>query len=136
MSYLNVARQFAKAMSDLSLGITVVQENDDFTPPSSGRWAEVTMVSHDFDSMGKSGAGDEQSGIYQVSLFDADTGTLPGALYTLADTLAAEFVHGKEYSEYTDTVFIDRLTRNAGRISGGFYQIDLSIYWTSYTDRG
>lgn len=135
MSFLNVAKQFASAVDALSLGITVVQENDDFAPPSSGQWAEMTMLSHDFESMGKSGAGDEQVGICQISLFDADTGKLQGALLATADTIQAAFKHGTEFSDYTDTVFIQRVTRNAGRIVGGFYQIDLSIYWTSYTDR-
>jgi len=133
VSFLNVAKQFAKSVDDLALGITVVQENDDFTP--AGQWAEMTMLSHDFDSLGKSGAGDEQSGICQISLFDAATGTLQGSLLGIADAINAGFRHGAEFSDFTDTVFIQRVTRNAGRVSGGFYQIDLSIYWTSYTDR-
>ena len=135
MSFLNVAKQFATAIDDLSLGVTVVQENDDFEPPTNGQWCEMTMLAHEYDSMGKSGAGDEQSGILQVSIFDAATGTMPAVAYGIADSLAAEFYHGKEYTDFTDTVFIDRLTRNQGRVEGGFYQVDLSIYWTSYTDR-
>lgn len=133
--YLRVAKTFAKAVDDLSLGITVIQENDDFSPPASGQWAEMTMLSHDTDSLGKSGAGDENTGVLQISLFDADTGTLQGVLLGLADQLSAEFVHGKEYTLFTDTVYINQSTRNAGRINGGFYQIDLSIEWTCYTDR-
>lgn len=135
MGFLNVAKQFANAVDDLNLGITAAQENDDFAPPSSGQWAEMTMLGHEIESMGKTGAGDEHSGIMQISLFDANTGTLPGVLYGIADTLAAEFTHGKEYTDFTDTVFIQRLTRGAGRVEGGFFQIDLSIYWTAYADR-
>lgn len=134
--FLNIAKTFAKALDDLSLGVTVYQENDGFEPPTSGQWCEMTMLSHDIDSMGKSGAGDEASGVCQVSLFDADENTLAGALLTLADTIAAGFTHGTEYTEFGGTtVFIQRLTRSAGRIVGPFYQIDLSIYWTAYIDR-
>ena len=135
MSYFNVAKQFAKTLNDISLGVTVVQENDDFEPTTNGQWCEMTMLAHDYDSMAKSGAGDLQSGICQVSIFDAAVGTMQGNLYALADALAAEFTHGKEYNDFTDAVYIDRLTRNTGRVEGGFYQCDVSIYWTSYTDR-
>jgi hypothetical protein len=134
-SFLNVAKTFAKAVDDLSLGITVVQENDDFQPPSSGQWAEMTMLSHETDSMGKSGSGDENTGVLQISLFDADAGTLQGVLLGIADQLSAEFTHGTEYTLFTDTVYINRSFRSQGRMVGGFYQIDFTIEWICYSDR-
>ena len=134
--FLNIYKTLAKVIDDLGLGITIATENDDFTPPSSGQWAELTILSHDIDSMGKSGAGDEASGLYQVSIFDADEGTLSGVALALADTIAAAFTHGQTYTHFGGTeVFINRLSRNAGRIVGSFYQIDISIYWTAYLDR-
>jgi hypothetical protein len=134
--FLNVYKTFAKALDDLALGVDVIPENDDFDPPSAGRWIEMTMLSQDIDSMGKSGAGDEASGVLQLSLFDADTGTLSGNLLTLADLLTTSFKHGATFTEFGGVeVFIQRSTRNAGRLNGAFYQIDLSIYWTAYIDR-
>lgn len=134
--FLNIYKTLAKVVDDLALGVTAVTENDAFDPPSAGRWLELTMISHDIDSMGKSGAGDEASGLFQISIFDADEGTLSGPALTLADTLSAAFRHGTEYTHFGGTeVYIDRLTRNAGRIAGPFYQIDMSIYWKAYIDR-
>ncbi len=134
--YLNIYKTFAKVVDDLSLSVSVAVENDDFVPPSAGQWVELTMLSHDIDSMGKSGAGDEASGIFQISLFDADAGTLSGVLLGLADTLSAAFTHGTEYTHFGGVeVFIQKTSRNAGRIVGAFYQVDLSVYWTAYIDR-
>tara|TARA_R110000803_G_scaffold95344_2_gene163213 strand:- start:1133 stop:1546 length:414 start_codon:yes stop_codon:yes gene_type:complete len=134
--FLNIYKTFAKVLNDLSLGIDVIPENDDFDPPSAGQWAEFSILSQDITSMGKSGAGDEASGVCQISLYDADTGTLSGVLFALADTISANFTHGTSYTEYGGTaVFINSLSRNTGRIAGAFYQIDLSINWTAYIDR-
>ena len=134
--FLNIYKTFAKVINDLALGIDVIPENDDFDPPSTGQWAELSILSHNITSMGKSGAGDEASGVCQISLYDADTGTLGGVLLALGDTIAASFKHGTSHTEYGGTeVFISSLSRNTGRIAGSFYQIDLSINWTAYIDR-
>ena len=70
--FLNIYKTFAKVLNDLSLGIDVIPENDDFDPPSAGQWAEFSILSQDITSMGKSGAGDEASGVCQISLYDAE----------------------------------------------------------------
>lgn len=132
-NYLDVNKTFAKVLSDLDLGINVYQENDEAVPPDSGRWAEMTMLSHDSDPLAKDD-GTDNTGVCQISLFDGDTGTGQGALLTLADTIDAAFQHGQEYTEYNSvTVFIQRVKRNAGRMNGKYYQIDLSVFWTSYS---
>lgn len=131
--FLNITKTFLKALDDLSLGITVYPENVDFDPPSSGRWAELTIIRHDADPLSKDDA-NEIEGICQVSLYDADTGTTPAALLTLADTIANEFQHGTSYEHFTDVVVkIRSVTRSPGRMVGRYYQTDLSVNWTCYT---
>lgn len=131
-NYLDVNKTFAKVIDDLNLGISVFQENDDANPPESGRWAEMNMLSHDTDPLAKDD-GHDNTGVCQISLFDADTGTLQSAILTLADTIQAAFTHGQEYTEFNSvTVFIDRVRRNRGRMVGKYYQVDLSIFWRSY----
>ena len=82
------------------------------------------------------GGFDENEGIAQVSLFDKETGGGAKTLLDLADAIGGLFVHGITYSFFNDVaVFIQQTDRNVGRIEDGYYQIDLSISWSSYVDR-
>ena len=139
-NYLNVLKTFTKAVDDLALtdsnsdAITFYPGNTDAEPPSSGQWGEINMLPHDSDPLSKTDGAHENNGICQVSLYDAETGAMPTALMTLADSLADEFKHGKSYEHFTDVkVFIQRVSLSAPRVVGRYFQADLSVYWTCYT---
>jgi len=142
-AFYDIQRTFAKIIDDAALGILTIQENQDFDPTAAGnpQWSELTLlpttnVSGDKSLTAATSGFDENEGIAQISLYDKETGGGAKTLLDLADTIAGLFIHGTEYTEFNGViVFIQQADRNVGRIEDGYYQIDLSISWTSYVDR-
>jgi|TARA_R100000789_G_scaffold90199_1_gene87623 hypothetical protein len=135
-SFYKILHTFAKAVDDLSLGITVVQDNDNFTPPDDGQWAVLSMIPLPVVS-GMKGATvsmDVNEGIMQISLFDSVVGGMAKTLLDIADTIAATLTHGTTFTDFED-VIIQSTSINQGRIVGGFWQLDVSVTYTSYVDR-
>ncbi|MCK5603263.1 hypothetical protein KAR91_15375 [Candidatus Pacearchaeota archaeon] len=136
-SFYDIERTISQAIADLALGITVHEQNENFAPPSTGQWGELTIIPNPVESGFKDGASigmDENTGIAQISLFDADVGTLGKVLLQLADSIAAGFKHGTIYSAFED-VFIQNTSRSSSRMNGGYFQLDVSISFISYVDR-
>ena len=69
---------------------------------------------------------DEEIGIYQISIY-SQSNTNINTIYTIADTIEANYKHGLELTSGTQKVFIDRTSRNGGRNNNGWFVIDLSI---------
>lgn len=140
-SFDNIDKTLRTALNDLNLGVDLIGENTLFNPEadiaSGDIWIETTQLPSGVDSMMKSGSpsADENTGIFQVSLFTKDTDSGSDALKTLADTVATEFFHGQTYSDF-EVIFIQNSSRNNGRINGTYYQIDVSVSWIAYVDRG
>jgi hypothetical protein len=141
-AFYNITRTLAQVLQDIELGIPIVMENQEFEPPDAGQWAAMFMLPIPNTSMGKGHIvwkdADENSGIMQISLFDSDSGNLAAALYILADKIGSSFIHGVEYSfpQFGDeVVYIDNVSRDAGRNQGGFFQMDISVNWISYIQR-
>jgi len=142
-AFYDIQRTFAKVLDDAALGILTIQENQDFDPTKDGnpQWSELTLipisnVSGNKARLAVDGGFDENEGIAQVSLFDKETGGGSKALLELADTIGGLFVHGDTHTLFNSVkVFIQQTDRNVGRIEDGYYQIDMSISWTSYVDR-
>jgi hypothetical protein len=147
-AFYNITRTLTQALEDISIGVPLVMENQEFEPPDTGQWAAVSILPIPNTSMGKGLStfpptveffdADENSGIMQISLFDSDTGNLAAALYLLADIIGNGFVHGTEFSFAAfnnEVVYIQNTSRNTARIQGGFFQMDMSIEWQSYIQR-
>ena len=138
-AFYDITRTLAQAVEDLTLGVPIVMENQEFIPPDTGQWAAMFMLPIPVETMGKGlSFADENEGVMQLSLFDTDTGGLSAALLQLADTIGGEFVHGKEFTFpafNNEIVFIQNTSRGASRIEGGYLQMDVSVNWTSYVDR-
>ena len=142
-AFYDIQRTFARAISDAALGIRTVQENEDFDPviDAALQWSELTIlpttnITGNKAPTASEGGFDENEGIAQVSLFDKETGGGAKTLLELADAIGGLFVHGMTYTFYNGVeVFIQQTDRNVGRIEDGYYQIDMSITWTSYVDR-
>ena len=143
-NYAGIDKTLRKALSDMALGYKMVLENENFDPTTltADVWLEVFQLPAGTTSMMKTFAGaaagsrgaDENTGIFQVSILSKNINDGPAEVVGIADLLANEFYHGKQYDDFED-VFIQGSDRNAGRIDGGFYRIDISVNWTSYVDR-
>jgi hypothetical protein len=77
---------------------------------------------------------DVNEGIMQISLFDSVVGGMAKTLLDIADTIAATLTHGTTFTDFED-VIIQSTSINQGRIVGGFWQLDVSVTYTSYVDR-
>lgn len=137
--FYDITRTLTQALEDLSLGIPLAMENEEFEPPDAGVWGAVFMLPVPVETMGKGSTDpDENMGIMQISLFDSNSGGLSGALLQLADLISTEFVHGKEFTFVAfgeKVVYIQNTSHGPGRNEGGFFQIDVSVNWTSYVGR-
>ena len=146
-SFNNIDKTLRKALSDIGLlnnlggTLILVGENTNFNPQTDlgtgvEQWAEIFQLPVDNISMMKGGspAADENSGIFQVSLFTSNVNDGSTDLLTLADTVAGTFTHGTTFSDFEDVQILNT-SRNNGRNEGGYFQIDLSINWQSYVDR-
>lgn len=139
-AFLAIDKTLRQVLSDLALGLQIIGQNTAFDPlvdlGTDTEWLEIAQLPGPTTSMMKSGtpAADENAGIFQISVMSRSVGQGEGVMMALADTIAAAFKHGVTYTHFED-VFIQNTSRNTGRVAGGFYQLDLSISWTSYVDR-
>ena len=119
-------------------GITsanLVVENQERGPTPSGLWVEANLLPIPETSMGKASTdSDEAEGIFQASVFDPATGTGSKAILDLVDLIKEVFTHGVTLAGPPD-VFIDASSRNTGRQSGGYYQVDVSIIYRAFVAR-
>lgn len=127
----------SKTVPDLPTGRKFVVDNKEKPDPtSSGLWVEQTILSFPETSMGKAATdSDEASGILQLSVFDPDTGGGNNAVTVLVDKIKNVFKHGVSFTDTGLTVHIDQSSRNTGRESGGFFQVDVSILWRAFVTR-
>lgn len=116
---------------------TLVVENEEKPDPTqTGLWVEETQLPLPETSMGKASTdSDENSGILQVSVFDAKTGGGNKAALDMADAIKDVFKHGANFTDTGQTVHIDQSSRNNGRPSGGFFQVDVSVLYRAFVAR-
>jgi hypothetical protein len=135
-AFYNIRRTLLTEVDALSLSFSYYVENQNFDPPKTGIHGVVSFLSNVVDSAAKgtTGAFDENSGVMQISLFDADTGLGAKNILDAADEVAAGFRHGDVLTAF-ETVYIQNTQINTPRIQGGFFQLDASISWYSYVDR-
>ena len=135
-AFYNIRRTMLTKVEALALSFPYYVENQDVNPPKTGIHGVVSFLNNVVDSAAKGTAGafDENSGIMQISLFDADTGLGAKSILDAADEVAAGFKHGDVLTTF-ETVYMQNTQINSPRIQGGFFQLDVSISWYSYVDR-
>lgn len=135
-SFYDITRTMLQTFSDLGLSVDWYVENEDYQPPTTGIHAVVNFLFNPTESGSKGGDNDFDvvSGIMQISLRDADTGTLGKDVYDLADLIAAGFKHGDNPADF-ESIHVDNTSLTQGRVIGGYYQMDVSVSWFSYIDR-
>lgn len=116
---------------------TLVVENEEKPDPTqAGIWIELTQLPLPETSLGKATTdSDENGGILQLSVFDANTGGGNKAALDLADDIKDVFKHGVSFTDSGAEIHIDQSSRNNGRPSGGFFQVDVSVTYRSFVGR-
>ena len=124
MSWLSIEKAlFAKVKT---LGYTVKPEAVPFDEDSQTTpFLEVFSLPNVSDEEHKNGV-EEYNGIYQVSIF-SDINVGRGESLGIIDEIGQAFSPGSEITTGTMTIIIDNLNYSQGRLSGNFYQNDVSI---------
>lgn len=101
-----------------------------------GLWVQLHNIraSSSPVTIGASGE-DDHPGFMQVDFnYPVNKGT--GALYAKADALAAAFPAGRPLLSNGQYVHVTRTSLGPGRVVGGYYRVNLDIYYYARTSRG
>ena len=141
MSYLETKEEFTThLLANLPTGLTsddVAFENYKFNPANKPLWLAAYFIPASTESTGKTiDSGDEQRGIFQISVFvalnskDFDTAQLKAI-----DELITAFKYTTQLVYNNQTVDILESTVNTGSESEAWYQRDISINYLTFSTR-
>jgi hypothetical protein len=141
MSYFQTKRAMTThLLNNLPTGLTgddVAFENYKFDPANKSLWLAAYFIPATTVSMGKtSGSGDEQRGIFQVSVFVAlNSNKFDEAQLLAIDELISVFKYNTQMVYTTQTVQALESTVNTGSESEAWYQRDISINYLTFSTR-
>ncbi len=141
MSYLNTKQaMITHLLNNLPTGLTsddVAFENYKFDPANKDLWAAAYFIPATTENMGKTDeSGDEQRGIFQVSVFVAlNSKEFDTAQLTAIDELISAFKYNTQMVYTTQTVQTLESTVNTGSESEAWYQRDISINYLTFSTR-
>ena len=141
MSYFQTKRAMTThLLNNLPTGLTgddVAFENYKFDPANKDLWLAAYFIPATTVSMGKtSGSGDEQRGIFQVSVFVAlNSNKFDEAQLLAIDELISAFKYNTQMVYTTQTVQVLSSTVNTGSESESWYQRDISINYLTFSNR-
>jgi hypothetical protein len=141
MSYFQTKRAMTThLLNNLPSGLTsddVAFENYKFNPANKPLWLAVYFIPASTESMGKTaGSGDEQRGIFQISVFVAlNSNDFDKAQLEAIDELISAFKYNTQMVYTTQTVQSLESTVNTGSESEAWYQRDISINYLTFSTR-
>ncbi|HHZ70811.1 MAG TPA: hypothetical protein EYN54_11175 [Methylococcaceae bacterium] len=141
MSYLNTKQaMITHLLNNLPTGLTsddVAFENYKFNPANKSLWIAAYFIPATTEMMGKTDeSGDEQRGIFQVSVFVAlNSKEFDTAQLTAIDELISAFKYNTQMVYTTQTVQALESTVNTGSESEAWYQRDISINYLTFSTR-
>ncbi|HHZ69304.1 MAG TPA: hypothetical protein EYN54_03265 [Methylococcaceae bacterium] len=142
MSYLNSKQAcITHLINNLPSGLTtadVAFENKTFDPSNKDLWLAAYFIPVSTEAMGQSAAsGDEQRGIFQVSVFIPIGGKHgdDNAQLSAIDQLISAFKYNTQMVYTTQTVQVLSSTVNTGSESESWYQRDISINYLTFSNR-
>lgn len=141
MSYLNTKQAFVTyLLSNLPTGLTsadVAFENNKFDPTNKSLWLAAYFIPVSTEMMGKtSTSGDEQRGLFQISVFVAlNNNDFDNTQLTAIDELITVFKYNTVLVYNTQTVDILESTVNTGSESDAYFQRDISINYLTFSER-
>ena len=141
MSYLDTKQALiTHLLNNLPSGLTsddVAFENYKFDPANKPLWLAAYFIPASTESTGKTDAsGDEQRGIFQVSVFVAlNSKEFDTAQLTAIDELISSFKYNSQLQFSSQNVQILDSTVNNGSESEAWYQRDISIGYLTFSGR-
>ncbi|PHS21820.1 MAG: hypothetical protein COA84_14925 [Robiginitomaculum sp.] len=141
MSYFQTKRAMTThLLNNLPTGLTsddVAFENYKFNPANKSLWLAAYFIPASTESMGKTvGSGDEQRGIFQVSVFVAlNSNKFDEVQLQAIDELISAFKYNTQMVYTTQTVQSLESTVNTGSESEAWYQRDISINYLTFSTR-
>ena len=141
MSYLNSKQAcITHLINNLPSGLTtadVAFENNKFNPANKDLWLAAYFIPVSTEAMGQSAAsGDEQRGIFQVSVFVPINGdNFDNDQLSAIDQLITAFKYNTQMVYTTQTVQVLSSTVNTGSESESWYQRDISINYLTFSNR-
>lgn len=141
MSYLNSKQALiTHLINNLPTGLTtadVAFENHKFDPANKSLWLAAYFIPATTEAMGQSpSSGDEQRGIFQISVFVAlNSQEFDTAQLTAIDELISAFRYNTQMVYNTQTVQALECTVNTGSESEAWYQRDISVNYLTFSNR-
>lgn len=124
----------AKAALAPLVGQAVAWEGREFSPPVTGKWAQVTNLraSAEVASLGVGGH-DAHLGVFQIDLnHPENSGT---AILKDADAVRAHFVAGRRLEYQGQCVSVRRCDVSPLRRVDGWVRVSLSVYYRAHSIR-
>ena len=141
MSYFETKRAMTTyLLNNLPTGLTgddVAFENHKFNPANKPLWLAAYFIPASTEMMGKTDAsGDEQRGVFQISVFVAlNGGEFDETQLKAVDELISAFKYNSQMVYNTQTVQTLESTVNTGSESEAWYQRDISINYLTFSTR-
>lgn len=141
MSFLDTKQALIKKLiGGTYTGITasdIAYENNSFNPDGKSKYIATYFIPATTESTGKTSAsGDEQRGIFQVSVFvKLLDGVLANDQLQIIDDIISEFQYGSTTVYNNQTVDILESTVNAGFENESWFKRDISIDYLTFSER-
>ena len=131
-AYQEIHQALTKSVIDLSLGVVLAHEGEDYNPETNNdqQYIAINSLFNEQESLDKT-LYDEVTGIYQLSLYTrSKSGALSG-VNSKIDAIASYYKHGLKIINGSQCVSVINFGRNGGRNINGWYLVDLSISFKS-----
>ena len=132
MSYYNIHKALTQSVIDMSLGLPIAYENTDFNTETEGgeQYLTVNILFSEQNTVTKTNL-DDVNGFLQISCY-TKSGTSVGAMYTLVDTLNANYTHAKQFQANGQVINIQNISVNKRSNGDGWYITDFTInFWAN-----
>ena len=138
MSYLDTKQALIQQLLTVGIADTEIAfENKKFNPANKSFWLAAYFIPATTDILGKTiASGDEQRGIFQVSVFvDLDDPDFDNLQLTTIDTILSSFQFGTSTVYNNQRVDILSSTVNNGTENESWFQRDVSINYLTFSAR-
>ncbi len=130
-------QQLLTVTSSLFDSNDVAYENANFNPEDKSAWVQPFFIPASTDMMGKtSGSGDEQRGIFQVSVFvKLNSGNYDNDQLQIVDDILSAFKYNTAMVYNNQQVDVLSSTVNTGASNDAWFKRDISINYLTFSTR-
>lgn len=130
-------QQLLTVTSSLFDSNDVAHENANFNPEDKSAWVQPFFIPASTDMMGKtSDSGDEQRGIFQVSVFvKLNSGNYDNDQLQIVDDILSAFKYNTAMVYNNQQVDVLSSTVNTGASNDAWFKRDISINYLTFSTR-